>query len=130
MNKRGAIGVLWLYVFYVILAIVIVFAVYQFANAKVTETIDVGYASRQVSLDVDTSLASYGGNIEIKETFQKPLLFNINKKEVTVINPNTTTEVDYHFFPDLTYGEIESSNKKAVSEIKIINDEGVEIFYG
>ena len=123
MGKKGAFSILGLRVSYFILAIIIVFFIYNFLDAKTGETINLGYASREMGLNLDSVYNAPGGKVIINERFKEPLFFNIEKGDIEVKAPSSNRSLNYYYVGDGFYDDLDFENDKEIKVVKIVKDD-------
>ena len=112
MHKKGVEGVVWLQVFYVVLALLIVIFAYQYLSGKLGDRIFLGAASGGLSLDIDGGLSNPGGRVVIEERLREPVLVRVADGSVEVISDKSKKGFSREFYAD---GRLRfDSGKKAV----------------
>ncbi|HLC62798.1 MAG TPA: hypothetical protein VJJ21_00595 [Candidatus Nanoarchaeia archaeon] len=127
MNKKGAEGFLWLKVFYFILALIIVILLYGFLSGKLSSIIFLGYASREIGMNIDAVKIFDDGDVKITEEFKEPLYLEIKDSKVNVRSAANNRSLEYDFFDgdnEVEYSSGDKAYKKFVIEK---NEGGVEI---
>jgi len=126
MQKKGAFSIVGLHVFYLILAILIVLFTYDFLDTKTSDTLMLGYTSREIGLDVSTLFAAPGGEVSVKEAFSD--LFYLEVKDGTFIVSKEEKEETYPFFPDGFYEDVPNEKLDINGTLLLLkNTEGVEL---
>lgn len=72
MHKKGVEGALWMQVFYVVLALLIVILTYQYLSGRLGNQVFLARGSAALALDIDGGLSKPGGRLVIEEQLQKP----------------------------------------------------------
>lgn len=126
MHKKGVEGVLWMQVFYVVLALLIVIFTYQYLSGKLSNRIFLGQSSGALSLDIDGGLSSPGGKVVIEEKLRQRALVRVVDGSIEV-----TSEVSQKSYAREVYadGELQlDSGKKAVDTVVLeFDDAGVRL---
>ena|SRR3989338_4538045 len=129
MNKKGAEAGLWMKIFYLILAIIIVYMTYNYVYNRTTSNIELGYVSREIGLDNDAALSAPDGKVMILERFDKKYKFKIEDGVVEVKREDAKYGLSYNYVKSFGY-DVRADSREAKSEIKIEKDNGLRVSYG
>ena len=120
MNKKGAEGVIWLRVVYFVMALVIVVIVYGFLSERLENTLHLGYASRELAMNIDVASAGPGGKLVIRESFNEEFYVKTKDGEINVKSAKDNKSIEYWYFagndPGLNYDSGKKAGKDFICE--------------